>query len=567
MGLTSSLEIARSGLIAHQTGVQVTGHNLANVATPGFHRQQVNLAPARSTDIGQGLYVGNGVRVDSITRHVNEALEARLRSAVADENASGVDRDLLARIESIQNELTDTDLSSRMGAYFDAWSQLSTNPQDLSLRTLVTEQADSLASFIKDVRGDYADLATETAAGLGQSVEAANGLLTRIGTLNADIQGREGLGGEAAALRDQRDGLLGELSKFLDISTVEQASGVVDVFVGSLPVLLNGESRGVEVRNRTVDGEQITEVVITADGSALDIGTGELGSRVRFEGGPLRDAVDQLNALASELIFQTNDLHAQGQGLELRREYTSGYVVADAAAALDDADATGLPFTPHNGSFQVHLTSAATGQRTSTQIDIGLNGSGAGTSLDDLAASLKAVNGINATVTPGGLLQVTADGADARVSFSDDTSGVLATLGINRFFEGDGANNIAVNAEVADDPRLVAAAREHLPGDNRNALALAQLRDKPVESLAGRSLTEHWGDHVADVAIRIGQARDQAGADAIVRENLQSQQAAISGVNADEETINLLQFQRAYQASARLVNVVDELTQTLLNLV
>ena len=288
---------------------------------------------------------------------------------------------------------------------------------------------------------------------------------------------------------------------------------------------------------------------------------------MRFGDGPLQGAIDKLDALSGALIYQTNNLHAQGQGLTLRQQYDAGFAVADAAAALDDAEATELAFSPHNGSFQVHLTSAATGRRTSTRIDIDLAGNGTGTSLNDLAASLAVVDGITATVEAGGRLRVAADAADGRVSFSDDSSGVLAALGINRFFDGDGSFDIAVNAELAGDARLLAVGREHLDGDNRNALALSALRDTPLESLNGLSIGGHWADHVGEVASGIARARDRNAADELVRQNLGSQQAALSGVNADEETINLLQFQRAYQASARLVSVVDELTQTLLSLV
>ena len=324
MGLSSSLQIARSGLIAHQTGIEVTGNNLANVATPGYHRQRVNLAPIRPTENSQGLLIGNGVKVDSITRQVNEALEGRLRAANADAGASGAERDLLLRIEAVQNELSDVDLSSQLTAYFDAWSQLSTNPQDLSLRTLVTEQAGSLTAFIQDLRGKYDDLTVESGAGLAGSVKAADDLLGRIASLNGDIRGREGLGGEAASLRDQRDQLLLDLSQHLDISTVERAAGVVDVFVGSLPIVLNGESRGIELRQRSVDGIEVTELAVKADGSRLGPGSGELGARLGFGEGPLREAIAELDTLAGALIFNTNDLYAQGQGLTLRREYEAG---------------------------------------------------------------------------------------------------------------------------------------------------------------------------------------------------------------------------------------------------
>jgi flagellar hook-associated protein 1 FlgK len=567
MSLSSSLQIARSGLLVNQSAIQTTGNNLANVSTPGYHRQRVELSPTRSSEIGNGIFVGNGVELSAVTRQVDEALEARLRGSIADENASAITQDLMSRIESVQNELTDTDLSSRLGSYFDAWSQLSTDPQDLSLRTLVTQEATSLTTFINDLREDYASLASETDEALGQAVEAADDLIDRIAQVNEQIRNREGLGGEASSLRDQRDQMLGELSRYFDISTSEQPSGSIDIFVGSLPIMLNGESRGVEVRNRTVDGEQVTEVIISDDGSALDISSGELGARVNFKSGPLQEAIDDLDTLSGQLIFETNRLHSQGQGLEGRRSYTSAYLLEDATVALNDLETTGLPFAANNGAFQIHVGSATTGQRTTSTIDVDLDGIGTDTTLDDLATALSAVDGVTATVTSGGLLQIDGDTADTRLTFSDDSSGVLAALGINNFFTGQDAYDIAVDSVVLSDGRNIAAGLGHLPGDNRNALALEQLRDTSIEGLAGMSVTQYWADHVSGVSIGLAQARDAANANRLVRENLTAQQQSISGVNADEETINLLQYQRAYQASARLVGVVDELMQTLIALV
>src|SRR5690606_1014228 len=107
----------------------------------------------------------------------------------------------------------------------------------------------------------------------------------------------------------------------------------------------------------------------------------------------------------------------------------------------------------------------------------------------------------------------------------------------------------------------------HLAGDNRNALAIVALREQGVAALSGFSLTQYWNRHVEDFAARLGQAKSAVAADTVVRENLEAQQQSVSGVNADEEAIDLIRYQRAYQASARFLTVVDELLQTLMALV
>ncbi len=568
MGLSGSLQVGKSGLLAHQTAIQVTGNNLANAATPGYKRRTVELAARPDHRIDRGNFVGTGVEIASVTRQVNEALEARLRSAITAENGSAATQDMLARIEAVQAELSDVDLSTRLGEYFNAWSQLSLNPQDVSLRTLVTQEADNLTNFIRDLRTSYGDLEKQSVDQLATSVKAADDVLARIEQVNQQITTAEAGRGDAAALRDQRDQLLGELAKSLNVSTVEQENGQVNVFVGSTPIVLNGDSRGLELRSEAQpDGSVVYQVVTTDDGTVVDTSQGDLGAQVAFRNGALQDAIDAIDQLAGQLIFQTNRLHSTAQGLDLRNSYTASNRAIDATAALDDAAAE-LDFVPQHGSFQLHVTSAATGIRSTSTISVDLDGiGGANTSLNDLAASISAVTGVTATVSTDGRLTIAGDTSDTLVSFSDDSSNVLASLGINSFFDGADAFDIAVNDTVLANPRLVAAAQEHLPGDNRAALAIAALADTPQDDLNGLSITDHWRRHVEDVSIELSRARDQREADTVIRENLQSQQAALSGVNADEEAINLIQQQTAYQASARFISVVDELMQTLISLV
>ncbi len=569
MGLSSSLQIGRTGLLAQQTALEATGNNLANMATPGYKRQRVELSAVGDRRIAGGNFVGQGVQINAITRQVSEAIESRLRHSISDETAAAVTAEQMSRLEAVQNELTGRDLTTRLGEYFNAWSQLTTNPQDPSLRTLITSEGTSLAAFINDLRSGYNDIRTESTTALGEAIGTADGLLGRIEAINDSISRQEGGSGETSSLRDQRDQLLSELSQYLDISTVEQNDGRVDVFVGSLPVVLNGDSRGLELRTRTVNGEEIAEVVISDDGNAVDVSSGELGARLRFANEELKSSIAALDQFAGQLIYQTNRIHSQGQGTRLLDAVSATHGVGDAAAALNDAERTGLPFTPINGSFEINLVSKATGQATSTTIDIDLDGIDPAndTTLNDVAAALDAIAGVSASISTTGQLVIRSDSANNQISFSNDTSGVLAALGVNSFFTGSDAYDIGVNQAVVGNPSLVAAARENLAGDNRNALALSALRDQSLGELNGLSLTRAWSKEVEGVGQRLAQARDNREAYTVVRENLQGQQASVSGVNADEETINLLSFQRAYQASARFITVVDEMTQTLLSLV
>lgn len=570
MGLIGSLQIGRTGLLASQAALQVVGQNLANLSTEGYHRQKITLAPERSQEIGQGLFLGRGVTIQSITRVVDEALESRLRGSISDQSASEVRQQLLGRIEAIENEFSGTDLSTALGEFFDAFSELANRPQDVSLRTMLTEQAGSVAGFIRDLSNEFSQVQLQTIAQTDQTVETVNDLLTRIATLNEQVSVQSRGAGGAPGLRDQRDQLLSELSQYLDISTVEQSSGSVDVFVGSLPIILNNRSRGVELKTNTANGQIATQVVISADKSPLDIRSGELGALIEFKESDIQDAIDAINTLASQLIYQVNRIHSQGQGLALRDSVTGATAVADATVALNDLDATDLAIAPTHGSFQVHVVQKSTGQIVTRTINVDLDGiNPAGdTTLTSLAADIDAAANITATVTPDGKLKITADSNDFQISFSDDSSGALAVLGINTFFSGKDAFDINVNSDIKANPQLIAAAAAGAgggnSGDNSNALAIAGLRHEAISELNGLSLTQHWNRHVEDFAVRQAQSRQKYQSDTVIREGLSNQQQSVSGVNVDEESIDLMQYQRAYQASARLLTVIDEMMQTLI---
>jgi len=176
---------------------------------------------------------------------------------------------------------------------------------------------------------------------------------------------------------------------------------------------------------------------------------------------------------------------------------------------------------------------------------------------------LNAINGVNATVT-NGLLTIKSTSPTSTITFSQDSSGALAALGINTFFTGTNAGNIAVNTTLTNDPSLLAAAQNGEPGDNSNALALSQLESQPLTGLNGESLQSSYEDLVNEVGNAAATAKNNATATQAVQDTLTSQQQSLSGVSINEETVNLLQQQQAFQASARVVSTVQAMYQSLL---
>ena len=566
MGLSSALQIGRSGLLTAQTAIELAGNNLANVATRGYSRQELVLSPAGVNEVSTGNFIGRGVQLQQIVRRTDEALISRIRGAIADQSGSIIRQEFVGQIEALQNELTGIDLSSHLNDFFNAYGDLSNQPLDSSLRSLVIQRGETLVDFVKDLRSGLSDLREQLDNRIRNTTSATNEVLTQIEALNRQITQTEGGAGGAHGLRDQRDQLLGELSKYLDISVSEQNSGVVDIYVGSTPIMLNGRSRGVEVQIESVNGVLEHNVVVSADNTSLKAGSGELGSLIELRENVIDQTVRTLDTFAGQLIHQINKVHSSGQGSIGHTSVTGTMQVLDSTVALNDSD-SGIAFLPQHGSFQIHVTQKSTGQRVTTTINVDLDGINAATdtTLNSLTADLDAVDNISALVTAAGKLQLNSDSADFEISFSDDSSGALASLGINTFFTGHNSFNIGINPLLKSNVGHLAAGQGHIPGDNRNAIALSDLRETRFNDLGGLSLLDMWSRHVEGVGIELDKANRQVEADSVVRDSLEAQHQNVSGVNADEEAINLLSFQRVFQASAKFLTIVDEMFDVILN--
>lgn len=563
MSINGALQVGRSAIVASQAAIQVAGNNMANAATEGYARRSVHFVPVRGEQVGRNIFVGRGVDLSSVRREVDTALQSRYRDALSQEHAALMDQRFLTAIETIQNELTDNDLSSLLSAFFNSFSEVANNPEDGAVRSLAIEQGAALAQQVQSMRTNLSDVRTEVDRALGASISEANRLLDRIAEVNREIALAESGGAEASALRDQRDVLINDLSELVDIDVVEQSNGSADIFIDSIPVVLSAESRGIELRKESDAGESLVTIRLKADGTLLNPTQGEIGGLMRQREETVQPSIDDLDQFTSQLIFQVNRLHAQGQGRNGLTSVAGTYFVRDTTANLNSTDAD-LPFDVANGSFVLHVTNTETGTRESFQINVNGNAD----SLDDLVSRINtgvAVPNVTAGINAQGALTLDAAGGYA-ISFSDDSSGALAALGINTYFTGSDATDIGVNQAIMDDHNLLAIGADHVGGSNGTALAIADLQDERIEALGDRSLREFWQNSVSSLAVRVDSANEEVETNKLVRENLDAQIQGVSGVSLDEESISLLTYQRQFQAAARFISVIDEAMQTLLTI-
>ncbi len=579
MSLTSAMYIARSALTTSQIGIQVAGQNLANIATPGYTRQLASLSPIQSRQHGRFL-IGQGVEVSGVRRQINEAIQRRLWGGVSDEAAKTTRFNITSQLEGLMNELSGYDLSSELSGFFNAWSEIANLA---GTPAGVVEQADKLAGFIKSLRSDMGQLRRQIEDEIDASVLRADAVLDEIASLNTEIQQFEGAGGTASSLRDQRDMLITELSGFMDITTVEDPQGNLDILVGSTPIVLGGVSRGLDVRRVTDQdtGQVSVEVLVAADREPLDVREGSIGGLLASRNDSIDETIDRLDKLSSQLIFHVNSLHATGRNASQLTQTLSNLRVGATSRtqAINDPNNEAfadLPFQASNGSFYVEWTNTQTGATGRTQIEVdldgitdaGLPGTGDDTTPEEIRAAIDAIQGVNASWDAEGKLSITSD-SGYEFSFADDSSNILGVMGVNSFFTGEDSADIAVRQALRDDPTKVMLGRSVNGNfvENANALALADLRDYPVQAFGGLGFEKFWLNHVQHVGTQTSAAESEAISAGFIRESLQAQRDSVSGVDADEESVNLIMYQQAYNGAAKLIQIANEMLTQLQDLV
>lgn len=568
MGLIAgALQIGRSALLSYQSALEVIGNNISNAGSEGYTRNTAILSPQMGSMLPEGFQAGAGVALTAMRRNVDEALESRLRIALGDDDATAATRNTLGRLESILNELSDTDLSSLLDKFFNAFSNLQNSPQDISARGIVITAGQSVVDEIRRQRNDVLSLVGQVNEEIVDITRQASQIAGEIASLNEQIvQAESAQRGAIGALRDQRDAKLRELSTVVQVNVQPQDNGSVNVYLGNELLIQGSYSRGLTTKTEISNGLERVIPVFADDGGTARILGGRLEGLVRSRDAYCAGHLADLDTLAAGMIQEVNKVHAQGQGLYGLTGVSGTYAVLDENAALN-SNAAGLDLHPQNGTFQITVKNKATGAATTATIAVDLDGLGSETTLNSLVAAINAgTDNIAASVTADRRLQIAAD-SGFEFTFAEDTSNVLAALGVNTFFTGKAANDIGVNAVLTADASLLAAARTGLPGDGTNAAALSRVRNQNSSLLGGQSLMGFYNAVAGKIAVNGQATRAQQSAANAITTSLQAQRESVSGVSLDEEAIQLLRFQRAFQGAARYVTVVDQLINELLGIV
>jgi flagellar hook-associated protein 1 len=453
------LSTGTSALLTQQRAINVTGNNIANVNTPGYSRQRVNLQTGTALQTGLGL-MASGVISTGIERIYDRFIGVQLNSESANLGRWEAQKGMLERVEVVFDESDGYGLNQALSDFWNAWEDLSLNASGRTERSMVAATSEALADAIRKKYEDLEQVQKDIDVAVQGGVEEANRLVAQIADLNQKIARTEIGGTNANDYRDRRDLVLKQLSELIDIKSFENADGQMVVSVaGGRPLVESGNTWQLRTQ---INAEGHMEILWpAANGDPVDVSNaiagGKIGGWLHVRDTQIPNYQNQLDALAIEIRDEVNRLHAAGYGL-------------------------------------------------------------------------------------------------------DGTTGT-------ELFTGEGAADLRINPDVLDDLDLIAASSTALgvPGNAANAIAIHGLRtaltvnDAATFDAAANAL-------VSQVGYDVQTAKADASHQADMMTYLENYRESVSGVSLDEEMVNLVKFEAAYNAAAKMVSMADEMLDSLMTM-
>jgi len=570
-----TLNVAGSSLKTQQKAIDVVSHNIANVNTPGYSRQTTTLVTLMPDKIGD-LNFGRGVDLQNISRSIdpliaNAQLVNGSQQGFWSEVSSG-----LTTVENVFGSLQSTGLASALDNFFLSWQQLANNPQDPSQKVNVRATTTTVISSLNGMQQQLASAQLTTDGKIDQNIQQANQLLDQIASLTAQINRQENAGanvvGAANDLRDQRDQAIRNLSQIIPVQQLDAGNGtfMLQTMSGDL---LNQDSISRHLARGAIGVGGFSSITIAETGlpvAGINTG-GSIGGLIDLRDNKFGSYLTSINSIAANLAFSVNQLQAGGASATPVSSMLSGQT-SNPVLALDAPTQT-APFAAQivSGSFMLHVYDAAgtptPAGGTAISITAGV------TTMNDIATQISAIAGVTATVDATGRLSLNA--GTGSIAFSNDTSNVLAAYEMNSFFHGGDAASLSLSAQVLANAASIntgtvdALTSLVQPGDNSVALGIMGLQNSPLsfDGSTASSLYERTSTLSTQYGSDVSTATQQQQYRQAEFDSLSAQRQAFSGVNVDEELVAMIKFQRAYEASAKVISTTNTMLDSLMGLI
>lgn len=600
-GLFSTFNIAKRGMNVQQRSIDVTSHNISNAKTPGYSRQRAKIETSRPQGISGGVgQVGTGAQVAEIERVRDNFLDYQVRGETSTLGKYDVRSNFLYEVETIFNEPSETGISSLMGKFFDSFQELSKQPSSSNARTVVAQQSAALADALNHTYTQLEKLQTNAEDLIRAGVTEVNSILNQVDRLNQEIINVRVSGNTPNDLLDKRDALLDQLSYKMNFTVDKKDFDGIDIRpedVGSManPNIVNASPNSQAARFSYV--------------SAVEVDKNDLSGNTHIityykNGNMQSDANKQtmkVTGLSKEQVKEINEnriIWADSTGQATKGD---GHPIKDG----DLVHASELMiFKPKGGEISGVISVQKDIQDYMNQLN---------KLAKTLAFSVNAVHsGMEDPLKESGYPDRDATPFFVNKSVAKyDKNDILINLDETLYGEeGITAKNISMNKEILDDVMKIKtrtnddkfeyASHNTMDGDadGARALAIAQLRNSILRvqdvnesiitrkdmftySKGGSSLQNNGMDiinsssgmkmdsYYKDTIDRLGVQAQEATRMALNQEellySLEESRMSVSGVSLDEEMANLVQFQHAYNASAKIISTIDELLEVVIN--
>lgn len=610
-GLFSTFNIAKSGLFAQQTAIDVTSHNIANANSDGYTRQRANLQASEpycmpSFDNAEGPgQIGTGVDVASISRVKDNFLDYQIRNETGIQGWYSSRDSSLSQVENIFTEPSDTGISSLLDKFFSSWQELAKHPD--SGRTDVVQQSQALATELNHAYSQLSKLKSDNQSLIKNTIFNVNNTLSQLNKVNEDIMQVSISGNNPNDLLDSRDKLLDSLSKEMGITINDKELNGIDATTANDPVDSSNPQGGAAPLDATT-GKAVNIVqlqnpqnscrfsyissITDSNGNSEFTGSGNYTLTYYKNGDMTSDAnkVTITVALTSEDQYNSLDesrtLWADNSGKALRVSPSATAGGASTVAGTLDNSATCSfnelkLFEPPTGEFKGY---------TSVQDDISGYIDNLNSLAKSIALSVNAIHSQSNTYTP--------DTSTTVNNFFVNKDNPNTVDGENSITAGNISLNSRISAEGGEMNIQVGVDSVSGESDGSRALAIANLANSKIDiqklnsdktlsrkdlissmvaddtaggvltvkdDASGMEISSYFKDVIDKLGTQEQQAKRMVTNQQVLLSGFQQSKESTSGVSMDEEMANLIQYQHAYQANAKIISTVDQLLDVVIN--
>ncbi|WP_416196492.1 flagellar hook-associated protein FlgK [Selenomonas sp.] len=594
------------GIYSNQLSLDTTGHNITNASTEGYSRQSVNLAATRGQQVssiyGQVL-VGTGVDSTSIERARNVYADKQYWSETAQQQYYKTQQTNYDKVEAIFNDSGNTGIKNAVTEFYNAWNDLSTSASTASNRTAVIEKGNVLADRIKTASQQLQEQINSQYDDMSLSVTQINNYTDQLVKLNQNIMTTEATGASANDLRDQRDLIVDNLSKYMNLNVYEDDKGMYSIVSNGITMVNGINKLTLEMSEPQANekyGINDYTINIKESGIAYLPTNGSLKAQMDTIAED-KGYLDDMSNIAGFMLTTFNTMHQQGAGIDgtdssLGIYYTDGsgkkYKDKDLTTEYTgpsygenfwgdnntlytwDAEnscikATKVEKLKHGTDFTETKNADGTVTRTPK---VTLSGTGTSSTLDGINI-INALTVNTAISSTGGQNIIAA--RTLSVEQGTEKTGKLAGYKPAVNGSGDGTNATNLSTLINMDQDNVTSTANVVYSDGTASFMdtttaadkiTATLKNNMVSrSLDKDSVNAYYSAMVAKLGSDSESLDDKADAQDKLILQITNWRSSTSGVDWNEELSNMIMFQKGYSACSRCLTTMDEMLDKLIN--